>query len=29
VGKSGLITGSFSGADETAVLFDNFLLLVP
>lgn len=28
-GKSGLITGSFSGADETAVLFDNFLLMVP
>jgi len=28
-GKSGLITGSFSGADETAVLFDNFLVMVP
>jgi len=28
-GKSGLITGSYSGADETAVLFDNFLIMVP
>ena len=28
-GKSGLITGSFSEADETAVLFDNFLVMVP
>ena len=28
-GKSGLITGSFSEADETAVLFDNFLVTVP
>jgi hypothetical protein len=24
-----LITGPFSGADETAVLFDNFLVMVP
>ncbi len=29
VGKSGLITGSFSETDETAVLFDNFLVMVP
>ena len=28
-GESGLITGSFSEADETAVLFDNFLVMVP
>jgi len=28
-GKSGLITGSFSEADETAVLFNNFLVMVP
>jgi len=28
-GKTGLITGSFSEADETAVLFDNFLVMVP
>ena len=29
VGKSGLITGSFSETDETAILFDNFLVMVP
>jgi hypothetical protein len=29
VGKTGLITGSFSETDETAVLFDNFLVMVP
>ena len=28
-GKSGLIAGSFSEADETAVLFDDFLVMVP
>jgi hypothetical protein len=28
-GKTGLITGSFSEADETAVLFDNFIVMVP
>ena len=28
-GKSGLITGSFSEVDETAVLFDDFLVMVP
>ena len=28
-GKSGLITGSFSEADETAVLFDDFIVMVP
>ena len=28
-GKTGLITGSFSEADETAVLFDNFIVTVP
>jgi len=28
-GKTGLITGSFSEAGETAVLFDNFLVMVP
>ena len=28
-GKTGLITGSFSEADELAVLFDNFIVMVP
>lgn len=28
-GKTGLITGSFSEVDETAVLFDNFIVMVP
>ena len=28
-GKTGLITGSFSEADETAVLFDNFIVMIP
>jgi len=29
MGKTGLITGSFSEADEIAVLFDNFIVKVP
>lgn len=29
VGKTGLIIGSFSETDEIAVLFDNFLVMVP
>ena len=28
-GKTGLITGSFSEVDETAVLFDNFIVMIP
>jgi len=28
-GKTGLITGSFSEVNETAVLFDNFIVMVP
>ncbi|MCD6576765.1 MAG: hypothetical protein J7K66_01970 [Anaerolineaceae bacterium] len=28
-GKTGLITGSFSEAEETAVLFDNFIVTAP